>query len=386
MDARDRAKLKALSNKVAVIGVGNTPFGPYYRTRDPLRNVYSLGFTAFKNALEDCGARKDDIDGVILSRIPSYSKFCGMVGLRNLRLTNVLEPGGRMSGAAFQWAMEAIACGMASMVACVYGNIGRSVRDTYGGDWGDPYNDPFGWTSPGAFIGSMWQRYMYENNIPDGALGHQAVSQRKWAQMNPNAVMQDPLTLEEYLKARYVVKPLRLYDYCLVNDGGVCFILTSAERAKDFKKPPVYCVASSQAASHGYYYQQTDFLEDACRINADQVYGTAGVGPKDIDVVQIYDNFLPTIFFSLEGYGFCGKGEAPEFVKGDRTAPGGAMPINTSGGHCSESYMQGWALHCEAVRQVRGECGPRQVPNVKLSQYICSAPIGTSHIFSGGKI
>ncbi len=120
MDARDRAKLKALSNKVAIIGVGNTPFGPLYRTRDPLRNVYSLGFEAFKNALEDCGARKEDIDGIILSRIPSYSKFCGMVGLRNLRLTNVLEPGGRMSGAAFQWAMEAVYSGMASMVACVW--------------------------------------------------------------------------------------------------------------------------------------------------------------------------------------------------------------------------------------------------------------------------
>ena len=129
MDARDRAKLNALSSKVAIIGVGTTPFGALYRTRDPLRSAYSLGFEAFKNALEDCGARKEDIDGIILSRVPSYSKFCAMVGLRNLRLTNILEPGGIMSGSAFQWAMEAVYCGMASVVACVYGNIGRSIRD-----------------------------------------------------------------------------------------------------------------------------------------------------------------------------------------------------------------------------------------------------------------
>ena len=112
---------------------------------------------------------------------------------------------------------------------------------------------------------------MYDYNVQDGALGYQAVSQRKWAEMNPTVLMRDPLTLEEYMKVRWVVKPLRRYDYCLVNDGGVAFIVTSAERAKDFKKPPVYCVASSQAGSHGYYYQQTDFLEDACRINAEQV-------------------------------------------------------------------------------------------------------------------
>jgi len=375
-------KLKNMRDKTAIVGVGNTPFGALYRTRDPYRTPYTLGLKAFENALEDCGLRKEEVDGVIVSRIPSYSKMCVMTGIKSPRLTNVLEAGGRMSGVALQYAAMAVYTGMANVVACIYGNDGRSAGASYGGEpqMIDSYNAPFGMTSPGASLALMWQRHMYEYGTTTEDLGVLAISQRKFASMNPNAVMRTPLTMDQYMKARHICYPLRLYDYCLINDGGVCFIVTTAERAKDCRKPPVYIMATGQAASHTPYYHAPDFGWDAMKQVADQIYTMAGVGPRDMDCAQIYDNFLPTVMFSLEGYGFCPKGESGRWIRGGAIELGGELPINTSGGHCSESYMQGWALHAEAVRQLRGECGDRQVEGCEMVQYICSSPICTSHI------
>ncbi len=371
-----------LKDKTAIVGVGTTPFSTLHKTCDPRRNAYSLGIEAFENALEDCGLRREEIDGVIVSRIPSYTRICVSAGIKNPRLTNVLEGSGRMSGIALQYAAMAVHAGMASVVACVYGNNGRSAGASYGGEPGiiDSYNAPFGMTSPGASVALMWQRHMHEYGTNPEDLGALAISQRKFASLNPNAVMRTPITMDEYIKARYVCYPLRLYDYCLINDGGVCFIVTSAERAKDCKKQPVYIMATAQAASHTPYYHVSDYNWGAMELVARQVYNMAGVGPEDIDCAQIYDNFLPTVMFSLEGYGFCPKGESGRWIRGGRVELGGELPINTSGGHCSESYMQGWALHTEAVRQLRGECGERQVQGCELVQYICSSPICTSHI------
>ena len=374
--------LAEFRDKAAIVGVGNTPFGALYKTQDPLRDSYTLGLEAFENALKDCGLSKEDIDGVIVSRIPSYSKMCVISGIRNPRLTNVLEPSGRISGLAVQYAAMAVYTGMANVVACIYGNNGRSAGASYGAEsWMiDNYNLPFGMTSPGASLALMWQRHMHEYGTVSEDLGVLAISQRKFASMNPNAVMRTPLTMDQYMNARYICYPLRLYDYCLINDGGVCLIVTTAQRAKDCKKPPVYIMATAQAASHTPYYHVPDYNWDAMKLVADQVYKMAGIGPSDIDCAQIYDNFLPTVMLSLEGYGFCPKGESGRWIRGGRIEIDGEFPINTSGGHCSESYMQGWALHAEAVRQLRGECGERQVEGCELVQYICSSPICSSHI------
>jgi len=375
-------KLRDIRDKTAIAGVGNTPFGALYKKRDPRRNAYTLGLEAFENALEDSGLHKEDIDGVIMSRIPSYSKMCVMAGIKNPRLTNVLEAEGRMSGIALQYAAMAVYTGMANVVACIYGNDGWSAGATYGSEpqMIDSYNSPFGMTSPGASLALMWQRHMHEYGTTAEDLGVLAISQRKFASMNLNAVMRTPLTMDQYMKSRYICYPLRIYDYCLINDGGVCLIVTSAERAKDCKKRPVYIMATGQAANHTPYYHAPDYGWNAMKLVADQVYTMAGVGPGEIDCAQIYDNFLPTVMLSLEGYGFCPKGESGRWIRGGRIELGGELPVNTSGGHCSESYMQGWALHAEAVRQLRGECGDRQVKDCEIVQYICSSPICSSHI------
>jgi acetyl-CoA acetyltransferase len=374
--------LKSFKDKAAIVGVGNTPYGQLYRTRDPLRTSFSLGRQAFKNALADSGLRKEDIDGVIVSRIPSYNKMCYMLGLNHPRITEIQPGEGRMSGVALQYAAMAVYSGMANAVACIYGNDGRTVKASYGAEpgWYDNYNSPYGMSSPGASWAFMWRRYMHEFNVPEDALGPLAILFRKNASMNPDAVMQTPLTMEKYLNTRYIAYPLRLFDYCLINDGGVCFIVTSAERAKDCRKAPVYITGTAQVGQHTSFYHTPDFNYNVMKMAAEQVYPMAGVEPKDIDCAQIYDNFLPNIPISLEGFGFCARGEGARWIRGGRIALGGELPVNTSGGHCSESYMQGWALHVEAVRQLRGECGPRQVKDCELVQFICNAPITTTHI------
>ncbi|MFC1885995.1 thiolase family protein [Thermodesulfobacteriota bacterium] len=376
--------MKQFKDKVAVVGVGNTCDGPLYRTKEPLRTSYGLGLEAFKNALEDSGLSKKDIDGLAICRIPSYVKMSTMLGLQFPNWLGVYEGSGRMAGAALQGAAMAIYSGMADYVAIIYGNDGRSVGATYGGEAKralDSFNAPYGMTSPGASHALMWQRYMHEYNTSEETLGRVAISFRKYASLNSDAVMREPMTMEDYLNVRYIVYPLRRYDYCLINDGGCAMILTGAERAKDCKKPPVYIMGTAQRSELTEYYHNENYFWDSMEPVRDRVFDMAGVGSGDIDVLEIYDNFLTNIIFSLDGFGFTPKGEAGHWINEGHHELGGSLPINTHGAHSSCSYMQGHGHQIEAVRQARGECGPRQSPKHELVQYICSAPITTSHIF-----
>lgn len=378
-----------IRDKTAIVGVGTTEFGLHYRKPDPETTAFDLGAEAFEVALADSGLKKSDVDGLVSARIPSYTRLADILGIRHPRLVNTFEGTGRMSGVVLQTAVQAIVTGQAEVVACVYGNNGRSAGAKYGGGSGDPrgdvstaiYDAMHGMTSPGAYVSMMYQRYRYLYGAPDDALAPIAINNRRNGALNPNAVMQKPITHEDYLASRFIAEPLRLLDYCLINDGGVAFIVTSAERAKDLAKPPVYISGTAASGDLTNYYTSTDFFGAACKDVADRVFAQAGMGPSDIGSLQIYDNFTPTILFSLEGMGFCKPGEAWEFVKDGRIELEGELPINTGGGHTAESYMQGWALHVEAVRQLRGEAGDRQVPGLETVQYVCASPIVTSHIF-----
>jgi acetyl-CoA acetyltransferase len=379
----------SIRDKTAVVGVGTTEFGPRYRTLDPETTAFDLAAEAFDAALADSGLRKEDVDGLVSARLPSYGRMADMLGIRHPRLVNAFEGTGRMSGVALQTAVMAIVTGQAEVVACVYGTNGRSAGAKYGGGSGDLrgdvstaiYDSMHGMTSPGAYVAMMYQRYRHLYGVPDDALAPLAISNRRNGALNPNAVMREPITHDQYLASRYIAEPLRLLDYCLINDGGVAFIVTSAERARDLPKPPVYVSATAATGDLTNYYTSTDFFGAACQDVAQRVFADAGVGPSDIDSVQIYDNFTPTILFSLEGFGYCAPGEAWEFVRDGRIEIDGELPVNTSGGHTAESYMQGWALHVEAVRQLRGEAGERQVPGCETVQYVCASPIVTSHVF-----
>ena len=373
---------RELAGRIAVAGVGTTRYGKL-----PDYDAYDLGVWALKAALEDCGLAFDDLDGLIINRIPDYQRFGEITGM-NPRYTTITPGQGRFSGICIQTAAAVIAAGMANTVALVYGNNGRSAGDAYGGA-SDAYGSggaglwfPYGMTSPGAFHALMMRRHMEEYGTTADQLGAIACAFRQHASLNPQAVMRTPITLEDYRAARYICEPLRLLDYCLINDGGVAMILTTTQRARDLKKPPVTLRGFAQASAlAGSTFPPEDFWRAPMRAVADDVYAMAGAGPQDMDALMIYDNFTPTVLFSLEGFGFCAPGESGPWVAEGRLGLGNAFPTNTSGGHLSESYMQGWALNVEAVRQVRGECRARQVQGAALVQYMTAAPVITSIIY-----
>jgi len=369
---------------VAVVGVGNTNYAALFSERDPLRSQEALGVSALKNALADAGISKDDLDGVLVSRIERYDRFAHLLGKPHLKIVNGYEGSGRMAGVALQHAVSLIQTGQANTIALVYGNNGRSVGATYGAESVPPdalYDAAYGMTSPGAYVALMYQRYKHLYGAPDDALAPIAINNRKNAALNPEAAMRKPLTCEEYLASRFIAQPLRLYDYCMINDGGVALILTSVENAKHSKSTAVEVVASASSSNLTQFYTSTDFFYGPARDVAHHVYTKSGLSPQDIDVIQIYDNFTPIVLFSLESFGFAEEGKGWQWIRDGRIERSGDFPINTSGGHTSESYMQGWGMLVEAVRQARGDQGARQVRDVEFTQYICLSPLITSHIF-----
>lgn len=374
---------KSLSGRAAVVGVGTTRYG-----RLPEHDSYDLGVWALREALDDCGLGFDDIDGLILNRIPDYQRFAEIIGI-DPAFTTITPGHGRFSGNCIEMAVAVLAAGLARTVALVYGNNGRSGGDTYGGA-ADTYGSggaglwfPYGMTSPGAFHALMTRRHMHLYGTTQDQLGQVAVTFRRHAALNPGAVMREPYTLDDYHRSPYVCEPLHLFDYCLINDGGVALIMTAADRARDLRQPPVFVRGFGQASAFsGSTFPPEDFWRGPMQRVARTTYEMAGLTQRDMDALMIYDNFTPTVLFSLEGFGFCPVGESGAWVSEGRLALGGEFPANTSGGHLSESYMQGWALNVEAVRQVRGQCGARQVEDAAHVQYISASPIVTSIVYS----
>ncbi len=370
-----------LRNKAAVIGVGTTKFGNF-----PHTDEYGLAADAFRAALADGGIDKRAIDGLVVCRIPSYARMGEVLGL-DPRWSLTLPPHGRMSGIGIIEAALAIATGQASTVALLYANIGRSRRVNYGGEESPNVWDPWGFTSPGAAHALMFRRHMELYGTTTRQLAEVSVAIRAHACLNPDAVMRVPITIEDHESARFITEPLRLLDYCLINDGAVCLILSAAERARDFAQAPVLISgfggrdAFSASAIPNF---DIDFWHDPVAEAGTEARAMAGVERGDIDALMAYDNFSPTVLFSLEGLGFCPRGEAGRFVQGGTIRLGGALPMNTDGGHLSNSYMQGWALNVEAVRQLRGGCGARQVADAQVVQYVQATPCTRSIIYTRG--
>jgi acetyl-CoA acetyltransferase len=232
-----------------------------------------------------------------------------------------------------------------------------------------------------------FRRHMELYGTTTRQLAEVSVAIRHHASLNPDAVMRTPFSIDDHENARFITAPLRLLDYCLINDGAVCMIMTSAERAKDFKKPPVLISGfggkETYAPSNIANFDM-DMWYPATKAAGEQAYGMAGVTTKDVDGLMVYDNFSPTVLFSLEGLGFCPRGESGRFVENGALKLGNVLPVNTDGGHLSNSYMQGWALNVEAVRQLRGECGARQIPDCEVVQYVQATPCTRSIIYTRG--
>jgi acetyl-CoA acetyltransferase len=212
-------------------------------------------------------------------------------------------------------------------------------------------------------------RHMHEYGTTSEQLAEVAVATRKWASLNEKAMMREPITIDDVLRSRWIAEPLHLLDCCLVTDGGGAVVVASAARAATARKPPIWVLGHGETHTHNTIASMPDLTLTGAFESGRAAFAMAGVTPEQIDVAEIYDSFTITVILSLEALGFCRHGEGGAFVSDQRTAPGGAFPLNTNGGGLSYCHpgMYGIFLLIEATRQLRGECEARQVPNVRLA-------------------
>ncbi|WP_211852053.1 thiolase family protein [Plastoroseomonas hellenica] len=362
----------------AVVGVGHTDWvRDWARCRNGERPNDSYGYAleALRNALADAKIGRDEVDGLIAGPTTAYERLGELSGI-NPRWGDQAD-----AVLAVAQAVMAIEAGYAEVVALVYGNDQRSVGTQYGGPeamGGNAflsyvYHSPWGFTSQGALYALTLQSYKHARGFTEAEMGEVSVAQRGWSALNPNAIMRKRITLEDYLASHFVCEPLHLFDYCLINDGGVALIIAEAERAKRMTDRPVFIEGVGRfdlnRGATSLEPRIDDFYLPAQQSAAAQSYAVSGLGPKDMDILQVYDSFSVHVPLALEGYGYCAVGEAGKFLRESRIGPGGRLPLNTSGGHLSETYMQGWAHQIECVRQLRGECGERQVAGARHAHY-----------------
>jgi acetyl-CoA acetyltransferase len=359
--------------RAAIAGVGLTPQGKVYD-----RTHVGFAVEAVRLALEDAGLERSDLDGLLLNPGLAWGDAAmgsfmlqQALGLRNLRLSASMNLGGATAGAMIQYAALAIAAGMCTTVACVFSDRPLKPPEERRSRGGEPTGSAaayafargldaaYGQFGINAIYAMVARRHMYAYGTTQDDLGAVAVAQRRWANMNPAAQFHDvPLTLADYHASRWVVEPFHVLDCCLVSNGGAAVIVTSADRARDSKKPPVYVWGMGQGHPGG---EPAETLASGAALAKQTAFGMAGVETADVQLCQLYDCYTFTVLVTLEDYGFCRKGEAGAFVAAGHTAPGGTLPVNTGGGQLSSFYMWGMTPVVEAVIQARGEAGERQV-------------------------
>ncbi len=374
-----------LKDQTAVCGVGHSSYGKRLN-----RSTIDLGGEAIRNALEDAGLKKNDLDGLIVSfGTPigaDADTLAYALGLK-LRMYNQTWAHGRFTASCLQWAAMAVKAGLANYVACLASisfsgfrkpmmggaSDGEGAREGGGGHGEDPV---YGMTSPGAGSALIAQKYFAKYGATSRQLGAVAVAFRKHASLNPAAMMRNPISIEDHQNSRFVCEPLRLLDYCQINDGAACVIVTTSERARDLQKSPVF-ISGMQGLPAGreeFIWTHPGFGVAQQSVfdyqpEPQPVYQMAGVTHADIDALFTYDAFSILVWTALERWGFCRPGEAAAFTQDGRIEVGGDLPINTHGGLISEGHIMGWNHQVEIVRQLRGECGPRQVANAQVIQW-----------------
>lgn len=379
----------SLRGRTAIAGLGVTPMGKVYD-----RTQVGFAAEAVRLALDDAGLTRADLDGLLVNPGLSWGDL-GMasfqlqqaMGLRNLRLSASMNSGGATAGTMVQVAAQAVASGQCQAVACVFSDAplkpprpkgeagGGGSAGAYG--FGRGLDAAYGQFGVNAMYAMVAQRHMHRFGTTHDQLGAIAVAERAWANRNPAAQFHDtPMTLDDYRRARWVVEPFRLFDCCLVSNGGLAVIVTSAERARDLRRPPVYVLGMGQGHPGG---DPVETLASGAPLARDAAFTMAGITLADIDVVQLYDCYTFTVLVTLEDYGFCAKGEGGPFVADGRLAPGGALPVNTGGGQLSAFYMWGMTPISEAVIQLRGDGGARQVPDARVALVSGNGGILSTH-------
>lgn len=361
----------SLTDKYLIVGIGESEVGK-------LPHMTSLGCSleACKRAIEDAGLGKNDIDGIISQQpytdpvfmytflisesLGIYPKFC-----------TDLNRGGATPISMIQHAIMALETGDCNYVLCVYGENQRSgFRSKTHGQirWGiEDFEYPYGIFMPAPLYALGARRHMHEYGTKSEQFGAIAVACRKHASLNPKAQVRQPITIEDHQNSPMFCDPFHTLDICLLSDGGGAVIVTSAERAKDLKQRPIYISGIGQGTTT-FHINVTPSLTtfEGTKVSSERAFTMAGMDLKDIDFAEIYDCFTYTVLVTLEDYGFCKKGEGGAFVEGGRIELGGELPINTHGGLLAHAHIDGINHIIEAVEQLRGGCGDRQVKDAQI--------------------
>ncbi len=357
-------------DRCAISGIGSTDF-----SRDSGRSDLTLATQAALAAITDAGLTPQDIDGIVRcdSDLVWPNDLVESLGMTKLEYFGAAGPGGVAPCGLVGQAVAAIVSGQATNVLVYRALNGRSgrryglspvVADRVGGGGTyDEYFLPYGLLTPGQIFALIAQRHMLEFGSNEKDLGHIAIACRNRAIANPEAQMYGrPLTMDDYLAARMISWPLRLFDFCLETDGACAVVVTSTERALDAPRPPALIRAVAQgslvAPQPGIQFPvvlRESITTLPAKPTADTLYRRAGLGPADIDVAQLYDCFTITVLLQLEDFGFCAKGEGGAFASSGAIEHGGQLPINTGGGHLSGGYIHGMNHIVEGVKQIRGE-------------------------------
>ncbi|MGW6138954.1 lipid-transfer protein [Streptomyces sp. NPDC055144] len=354
-----RAK-DSLGGRAAIVGIGATEF-----SKDSGRSELKLAVEAVGAALDDAGLSPADVDGMVTFTMDTSPEItvAQAAGIGDLSFFSRVHYGGGAACATVQQAALAVATGVAEVVVCYRAFNERSGRRFGSGvQHREPSAEgaalgwalPFGLLTPASWVAMAAQRYLHAYGLGPEAFGHVAVMDRAYAATNPAAYFHGkPITLEDHAASRWIVEPLRLLDCCQETDGGQAIVVTSVERARDLPHRPAVITAAAQGAGRGQE-QMTSFYRDDMTglpemgVVARQLWRSAGLAPGEIDVGILYDHFTPFVLMQLEEFGFCGPGEAADFVAERR------LPLNTHGGQLGEAYLHGMNGIAEAVRQVRG--------------------------------
>ena len=387
--------MNALKDKTCIVGIGWTRYGSM---KKPLpESQYTLACQAILAAVEDAGLKPEDIDGMMRFSFDSNDpvRIADALGL-NLKFFGKSMYGGGGGCACVAQAAAAVNAGVADTVVAfralsesqevAFGHFAAQLAEQGGIPGQMGWMMPFGLLSPAQGAALTASTHFHKYGTTSAQLGNIAVAQRKHANRNPDAFFYDrPMTMADYMNSPMVAEPLRLFDCCQESDGACAVIVTSAERARDLKKQPVYIMAAAQSGI--WYPNQANIVDKIAYIEEDEswhlaqdLYQTAGITPADIDVAEIYDHFTIHVLCALESFGFCKKGEGGPFTEGGRLEwPDGDLPMNPSGGHLSEAYIHGMNHVVDGVRQLRGTA-PTQVDDAEIILCTSGNAVPTSGI------
>jgi acetyl-CoA acetyltransferase len=375
----------ALSGKAAIVGIGATDF-----SKDSGRSELRLAAEAVLDALDDAGLTPADVDGMVTFTMDSNTEVAvaRATGIGELKFFSKIHHGGGAACATIQQAAMAVATGVADCVVAYRAFNERSgmrfgqvqLRLIQGADStsvDNSYSYPHGLSTPAAQVAMIARRYMHASGATSRDFGAISVADRRHAANNPKAYFYGkPITIEEHQASRWIAEPLRLLDCCQETDGGVAIVVVSAERAKDLKHRPAVIEAAAQGSSPDQYsmvsYYRPEIGLPEMGLVGRQLWGQSGLTPTDIQTAILYDHFTPFTLIQLEELGFCGKGEAKDFIAGGAIEIGGRLPINTHGGN-------GIA---EGVRQLRGS-SVNQVDGVEHVLVTAGTGVPTSGLILG---